>query len=386
MASELDLPTVLFLQKTSYIAGALTLFYLRLTSSESRGVGLLASSFLVLATGSTLAGYAELHPTFYNVLSLINIALGVLGYSFLGLAFVLISNPERKLNPWLVCVPALLTLISGLVTDFHLNNTYRATTFTLMGCLTVAATAVIVYRDAYREPLPIRKPVAGILGAFSLLCLILAIEFWFQDFPILSVVDGFFLMIVSKFVLAIAIVILINERQHMKIKYLADRDPLTGVFNRRAFDAHVPRELSKGDAVLFLDIDHFKHLNDRFGHAAGDRVLAKVAKAVQSVLPEGASFARQGGEEFIVFLPQGAGDAILHAERIRKTVADLRFSNPDSEITVTLSIGVATATLHANRLSDMSEEADQALYMAKAGGRNGVCGAGHNVLTHAIYG
>ena len=349
-------------------------------------MGLLASSFLVLAAGSTLAGYAELYPALYSVLSLINIALGVLGYAFLGLAFVLISNPERRLNPWLVFALALVTLIAGVVTDFHLNNTYRATTFTLMACLTTAATAVIVYRDAYREPLPIRKLVAGILAAVSMLCFILAMEFWFQGFPVLSVVDGFFLMIVSKFVLAIAIVILINERQHMKIKHLADRDPLTGIFNRRAFDAHAPSALSKGDAVLFLDIDHFKRLNDRFGHPAGDRVLVTVAKAVQAVLPEGALFARHGGEEFIAFLPQSAGDALLHAERIRKTVADLRFPDPDAEITLTLSIGVATATRHGDRFSDLFQEADRALYVAKADGRNRVCGADQDVPPHAVYG
>lgn len=386
MATELDLPTILFLQKTSYIAGALTLCYLRLTSSESRGVGLLALSFVMLAAGSTLAGYAELHPAFYGMLSLVNIAMGVLGYSLLGLAFVLISNPGRQFDTWLVLLPALGTVLVGLVTNFHLDNTYRATTFTLLGCLTTAAAAWVVYRDADGEALPVRKLVAGTLAAVSLLCLILAVEFWLHAFPVLSVVSGFFLMIVSKFVLAIAIVIFINERQHLKIKQLADHDPLTGVFNRRAFDARSPSELAKGDAVLFLDIDHFKQLNDRFGHAAGDRVLSTMAQAVQSVLPEGALFGRQGGEEFIVFLPQSAGDAILHAERIRKTVADLRFPDAHAEIAVTLSIGVATASRHASNICDLSQEADKALYVAKANGRNRVCGADPNDLPQAMCG
>lgn len=386
MATELDLPTILFLQKTSYIAGALTLCYLRLTSSESRGVGLLALSFVMLAAGSTLAGYAELHPAFYGMLSLVNIAMGVLGYSLLGLAFVLISNPGRQFDTWLVLLPALGTVLVGLVTNFHLDNTYRATTFTLLGCLTTAAAAWVVYRDADGEALPVRKLVAGTLAAVSLLCLILAVEFWLHAFPVLSVVSGFFLMIVSKFVLAIAIVIFINERQHLKIKQLADHDPLTGVFNRRAFDALSPSELAKGDAVLFLDIDHFKQLNDRFGHTAGDRVLSTMAQAVQSVLPEGALFGRQGGEEFIVFLPQSAGDAILHAERIRKTVADLRFPDTHAEIAVTLSIGVATASRHASNICDLSQEADKALYVAKANGRNRVCGADPNDVPQAMCG
>jgi len=168
MTTELDLPTVLFLQRTSYIAGALTLSYLRLTSTESRGVGLLAASFAVLAAGATLAGYAELYPSLYGILSLVNVALGVLGYCLLSSAFVLISNPARTFNLWLIFVPAVGTLAAGLITDFYLNNTYRAATFTLLGCLTMAAAAGIVYRDASHEPLPIRKLVAGILGASRL--------------------------------------------------------------------------------------------------------------------------------------------------------------------------------------------------------------------------
>ncbi len=125
MATELDLPTVLFLQKTSYIAGAVTLGYLRLSFSGERGVGLLAVSFLILAAGSTLAGYAELHPALYGVLSLINIACAVLGYCLLSAAFVLVSKPKRKFHPWLVFVPMLGVLFAGLVTQFHLNNTLQ---------------------------------------------------------------------------------------------------------------------------------------------------------------------------------------------------------------------------------------------------------------------
>ncbi len=373
MTTELDLPTVLFLQRTSYIAGALTLSYLRLTSTESRGVGLLAASFAVLAAGATLAGYAELYPSFYGILSLVNVALGVLGYCLLSSAFVLISNPARTFNLWLIFVPAVGTLAAGLITDFYLNNTYRAATFTLLGCLTMAAAAGIVYRDASHEPLPIRKLVAGILGASSLLSLIMGMQFSFHTFPVMGVVGGFSLMILSKFVLAIAIVIFVSERQHIAIKNLADRDPLTGLYNRRSFNAKAPSAPQPGDAVLFLDIDHFKQLNDRFGHAIGDQVLSMMARAVQSILPTSALLARQGGEEFVVFLPASVGDAVLHAERIRKTVADLRFPTLGSDLTVTTSVGIARAVHQGDTLSDLCREADRALYLAKARGRNRVC-------------
>ncbi|AGB75367.1 MULTISPECIES: GGDEF domain-containing protein [Rhizobium] len=374
MTNELDLPTVLFLQKTSYIAGALTLGYLRLTSAESRGVGLLAASFIVLAAGSTLAGYAELYPALYGLLSLVNIVLAVLGYCLLASAFVLISDPDRKINPWLVFLPAIGTLAAGLITAFHLTNTYRATTFTVLGCLTMAATAVVVFRDAFREPLPIRRLIVGLLAAASLLSLVMALEFSTRSFPVLDVANGFLLMIISKFVLAIAIVIFISERQHAKIKNLADRDHLTGLYNRRFFNANAPSQPHPGDAVLFLDIDHFKQLNDRWGHAAGDEVLSTMAQAVQSTLPKGALLARQGGEEFIVFLPAKAGDALFYAERIRKTVAELRFPTLGPEITVTISGGVARA-FHGTELASLCREADRALYLAKAAGRNRICDA-----------
>ncbi|KQZ95149.1 GGDEF domain-containing protein [Agrobacterium sp. CNPSo 3708] len=386
MATELDLPTVLFLQKTSYIAGAVTLGYLRLSFSGERGVGLLAVSFLILAAGSTLAGYAELHPALYGVLSLINIACAVLGYCLLSAAFVLVSKPKRKFHPWLVFVPMLGILFAGLVTQLHLNNTYRAVTFTSLGFLAFAATAVVVMRDARREPLPIRKLVAGTLAATSLLSLTMAIEFCFNTFPILGVVDGFSLMIISKFVLAVSIVIFISERQQTEIRQLANRDPLTGLYNRRAFGEIVPTRLQEGDAILFLDIDHFKQLNDHFGHAAGDQVLVMMAQAIQSTTPSSALLARQGGEEFVVFLPAEVGDAKLHAERIRKTVADLHFPAIASEIKVTISVGIARASRQRAGLSEVCRQADRALYLAKTGGRNRVCDADHNTLQQASFG
>ena len=385
MTSGLDLPTVLFLQKTSYIAGALTLGYLRRTSTDSRGVGLLAASFLMLAAGATLAGYAELYPALYGTLSLVNIALAVSGYGLLALAFVLISNPGRKFNTWYVFLPAAGTLVVGLATDFHLDNTYRAATFTLLGCLTMAAAAWVVRRDASREPLPIRKLVAAILAATSLLSLVMGLEFSFQSFPVLDVVEGFSLMILSKFVLAIAIVMFISERQRVKIQKLADLDPLTGLHNRRSFNANAPNNPQPGDAVLFLDLDHFKQLNDRHGHALGDEVLSTMAEAVQSVLPPSALLARHGGEEFVVFLPASAGDALLHAERIRKTVSGLRVSSLGFEVKVTTSVGIARALHHGSTLQDLCRRADRALYLAKAAGRDRVCDADRDILQKKVH-
>ncbi|MFK0161196.1 GGDEF domain-containing protein [Rhizobium sp. NPDC090279] len=280
------------------------------------------------------------------------------------------------MTPALVLLPAMLTLLVGILTPFHLNNTYRAATFNLLACVTLAAAAVIVFKDAFREPLPIRKFVGAILFACSLLSLIMAFEFSFHAFVLLDVASGFFLMILSKFVLALSIVIFISERQQVKLRQTAERDGLTGLYNRRFFNENVSRLLRDGDAILYLDIDHFKHLNDRWGHAAGDEVLVAVSRAVEAILPAPAIFARQGGEEFIVFLPVKAGDPLAQAERIRKAVQRTRYPGLGADVAVTTSIGISRASPECGSLSELCREADRALYLAKAAGRNRVCAAG----------
>lgn len=380
MINELDMPTVLFLQKTSYIAGAVTLGYLKYSANESRGVGLLASSFVILAAASTLAGYAETYPAFYAPLSLINLVCAVLGYSLLGSSFVVISDPDRKVMLALTVLPALLILLVGALTAFHLDNTYRAATFNFLGCVMLAGAAFVIFKDSFREPLPIRRFVAAILLACSLLSLTMAFEFSFRSFILLDVASGFLLMILSKFVLALSIVIFISERQQVKLRQMAERDGLTGLYNRRFFNENASRRLRDGDAILYLDIDHFKHLNDRWGHAAGDEVLVAVSRTIEAVLPASAIFARQGGEEFIVFLPLKAGNPLVQAERIREAVQQTRFPDLGADVVVTTSIGISKVSQKCKSLSELCREADQALYLAKAAGRNRVCDASSDFI------
>jgi len=156
---------------------------------------------------------------------------------------------------------------------------------------------------------------------------------------------------------------------------LASRDPLTGAVNRRALQQRLDSLLAEprkgpGLAVLFADLDHFKRLNDRLGHAEGDRALRLVAGAIDGMLREGDTLARFGGEEFVVLLPQcELGEAGRIAERIRRRVEGLGPDQGFAEVTLTISIGVAAA-----RPDDSSqallERADKAMYAAKAAGRN----------------
>jgi len=148
----------------------------------------------------------------------------------------------------------------------------------------------------------------------------------------------------------------------------AETDPLTGLLNRRGFDARVP-EGAPG-AMLILDIDGFKGVNDRYGHAVGDTVLRDLAVILTGTLRRRDVLARLGGEEFGVFLPGlTIGDAREAAERLRSAVAGQLRAEVEP---VTVSVGVAIARAGLSREALISE-ADRGLYAAKQGGRNRVC-------------
>jgi diguanylate cyclase len=160
---------------------------------------------------------------------------------------------------------------------------------------------------------------------------------------------------------------------------LSSRDALTGLANRRAFEMALGREIDRvarsGEPALLLtlDIDHFKAVNDQWGHAAGDQVLKAVAATLLDCVRPMDLVARIGGEEFAIILPSCAsafGEAV--AERVRRRLEHLPVTiNHDHRVTVTVSIGGAYAPQWVrSRPSLWQERADQQLYLAKAQGRN----------------
>ncbi|MFE8645329.1 diguanylate cyclase [Sphingomonas sp. NCPPB 2930] len=174
------------------------------------------------------------------------------------------------------------------------------------------------------------------------------------------------------------------EREHLhlidNLERLSLTDPLTGILNRRAFTEALRTSATRADArqlpiaVMLFDIDHFKQVNDRHGHEAGDRVLVRVAAVAQNMLRAGETVARYGGEEFIVLLvhPDAAG-ALRAAERLRAGIEAARIDLQNGEtVRVTASFGIATARNALCDLDDLLRAADTALYAAKAQGRNRV--------------
>jgi diguanylate cyclase (GGDEF)-like protein len=165
-------------------------------------------------------------------------------------------------------------------------------------------------------------------------------------------------------------------------KQNALHDALTGLSNRRAFDEALERAIAREDrqqgrfALLLMDIDHFKKLNDTYGHPAGDAALKNTAATLGQLLRKGDQAARYGGEEFAVILPgtDAAGAAQL-AERVRQGVENARLVVAGARLEVTVSLGVALWPTDGRDADALVEAADRGLYAAKQGGRNRVVAA-----------
>jgi len=173
------------------------------------------------------------------------------------------------------------------------------------------------------------------------------------------------------------IFMLVSERVVTAHKTAASTDPLTGMFNRRGFaeatSRVIEREANAGRpvTVLIFDLDHFKSINDRFGHSAGDEILKLFATVVLSTLRITDLSGRVGGEEFAALLPCPLEEGVIAAERVREAFADSGIVVEDGPVDTTVSIGVAGGPA-GTELEVLLAAADSALYQAKRNGRNRV--------------
>ncbi|HET9516554.1 MAG TPA: GGDEF domain-containing protein, partial [Actinoplanes sp.] len=172
-----------------------------------------------------------------------------------------------------------------------------------------------------------------------------------------------------------------NARLFAQVQSLATTDGLTGLYNRRHFteiagaQISIARRNHRPLIGMMVDIDHFKKVNDTYGHAVGDDVIRAVAGALTARIREPDVLCRYGGEEFAVIMSEMHGDPAEVAERLRVAVAELTVPTAHGELRVTVSIGVAVLPPGGD-LDSVLGSADEALYRAKEAGRNQVCTSG----------
>lgn len=170
------------------------------------------------------------------------------------------------------------------------------------------------------------------------------------------------------------------KKSNERLKQLSDTDPLTQIYNRRYLMDMLAKELQRAErkgthlSLVMIDIDHFKYVNDKYGHQGGDQVLTVLAALAQSGLRSYDFVARYGGEEFVMTLPETAHeDAIMIAERLRSRIQLHSYSGSLKGLSLTASMGVSTyPAKFISSIADLVREADEAMYRAKSAGRNRV--------------
>lgn len=190
----------------------------------------------------------------------------------------------------------------------------------------------------------------------------------------ISLVEG----VMALMLIALSMTGTVRYRREKRIERLAARDPLTAMYNRRALEARAPHLLNAAScarpgALLLIDIDNFKLVNDLHGHAAGDHLLVTLAEMIRVALPEGALAARLGGDEFVILLKNASAAQIAELgealrERFRVAAAE-SFATPEA---VTLSIGASLFDQPQASLAALIEQGDVALYQSKRGGRDSI--------------
>lgn len=375
-----DTPTLLIVLIVSnfLMAGAM---WVAFAGRFRDGLGRWTGALVVQGMAWTLIVMRETFPEMASVAA----ANAFLAYSWSLQMSALLEFHKRPTPRWLLYGPVMIAFLSFFIylREPREQLIMSGLSFGLLQFITAAA--LLHFRLAAEQRT--RWLLAGSFFVLSFGLLWLGFTAWFEPEVILpttgtSLTPGPALLTFYAVTIAssFAFILMHKERADRETYELATTDPLTGVYNRRTFKELAEPNLSRSRrahapvSLLMLDLDHFKRINDTYGHLAGDDVLKSFATLVRNCLRKEDLLARYGGEEFVVLLPgssQAAAAAL--AERIREQVAALPMEANGHRARVTVSIGSASEkgdTLPS--LEAMLGRADEALYQAKREGRNRV--------------
>ncbi|KQQ31391.1 dethiobiotin synthetase [Methylobacterium sp. Leaf123] len=277
-----------------------------------------------------------------------------------------------------------LWIAACLIPSFLESLPARVSLASTLAGLYCASGALMIWQGR-GEPLVSRYPALVLMATYAGLYWIrVPLAFTIPAPTSLSMASPWFAILCfvgTLFSVAIAFVFmaLTKERAEREQRLAAETDSLTGIANRRALVAGAERQLAVAPAALLLfDLDHFKTINDRYGHSVGDAALAAFCHVAAPLLPPKALFGRMGGEEFACLLPRLDERAAMRiAEAIRAAVA--QFTHPDyPELAMRVSAGVAAESQIGGSLDYLLRRADDALYRAKHAGRDRVVAAGED--------
>jgi diguanylate cyclase (GGDEF)-like protein len=375
-----DLPALVAVAvSVKCISGAL-LIYAWVTNRHTPALALWAIGFLVASAATALILTEE---RIGNV-RLIDIADALLigAYGLLWMGARSFNNRKTPVT-YLLVAPAAWFLFRQLEV-LHFSDSTRIVIVSSILLCCLVLTGFEFWRS--NTDLPSRWPLIGVIGIQA--AVLLSRVFWpgwmlralTGRSPSISVIAlTLFILLFHTVFAAFLLAFLMKERRERYYRRAALVDPLTGIWNRRGFLAYASRHLSRAAidkravALIAFDLDHFKFINDTYGHLAGDLMLSSFSNVVTNALRPGDLFGRIGGEEFACLLVDvSAADAVTTAERLRCRFANMEIDSGSSRLRATVSAGVATAVQPPPDLESLMLAADRALYRAKTLGRNKV--------------
>lgn len=379
----MDAGTILRLGALILGCGSIGLFIVRASNQRLRGLGWLGAAFAFGFAGAVALSMRSAVP----MISVFAADLGVL------MAFVLLHvaamelMTQRHLVPWtgLVLLTAM-TVVDMLWVTGSIPVWARMSSISLLVAAQCTMSARLLWHAARRYERAPAMFCALILSAFTLFNILRAVA---AAAGLLWRWNGFLITGAYAFYVAIALGVafgffwMSTAQLSLQLEVMAGTDPLTRLYNRRTFLRACEKELEISQrkqrpfSILMVDLDHFKSINDRFGHQVGDTALVAAVESMQDSIRGSDVLARWGGEEFAALLPNANLEAAhVVAERLRANVAriELPVGMDDGEASVvrmTVSVGLATCT-EPEDIQAVMDRADRSLYLAKDSGRNRV--------------
>lgn len=380
--SRLDTATLQFATAVVMVLTLLVALVLWRASEAESYARCWAAGYAMICVGLILGALRDHIPALLAI---------VLGNALLGMGAVMIGNGValfcRGRGSWPVWPLGLaIVLAFGVFTYFYPALRVRIVLIALVFAAVCLRMAWLLWFDAPADMRIVQWPLAVLIGIEFLLFLVHASTVLvpaaaeqYRDAPV--VYNAVYLNALVAFIcLLFGFTGLANRRLQLTLEHTAHHDALTGALNRHALDAML---FSAGESqelaplsVVMLDLDHFKQLNDRFGHQAGDEALRLFADAARRHLRQSDTLGRTGGEEFCLVLPRTDSEAACTiAERLRQLIEDIIIpAAPAARLTVSAGVATTSGVRPADREA-LLKAADEALYAAKRAGRNRVVAA-----------
>jgi len=378
----MDYGTFFFTNVISVTAFAVCLSVLALRNRRIKGLSWLAGGLAVGLAKLVLQGLEGKAPALLSSMLANELYLVSFMMQFLGLRWFVVRQPMKSRWPW-TAIGLVLVVYAGM---FLLRVPYGSNIINASFILVCGVSAWVLLKHGKEPFVAVSRASAAILladlcvaGYRAVLTDLRYMRPWetvnahADPRWLYSLAAMAFL---ATFTMMCDIWFLVTE-QDRELEVQARTDPLTGALNRRALEEVALRETARSIrhgvplCMVMIDIDHFKRLNDKYGHAVGDRVLEALVARLKGTLRAQDLLARTGGEEFTILMPDApAKTGLAAAERLRRIVETLEVPSVGELIHVTVSAGVAQFEPQLGGWEDMMRRADDAMYKAKARGRN----------------